>query len=119
MSLTENAIARNGAKETTSVTPKPASFVPVAVLSSDSATALLISLEKNECYKITQVPSAISQVARINSWIDTKYYFQPRTILGKRLLAIRNKAISKGLPLLDADEIISDLSDRRGEITRV
>ncbi|MBS3907055.1 MAG: hypothetical protein KGZ49_08470 [Syntrophaceae bacterium] len=116
MSLTENTIARSREQETTSVTGTPVSIVAVALLSGVLAPAPLISFEKHESYKIIVVPSVKSQIAKIITWTDTESYFQPRTLLGKRLLAIRNRAISKGLPLLDADEIMLELSRRRGEL---
>ena len=40
----------------------------------------------------------------------------PKTQLGKRLNELRNKAIAKGIPLLDADEILIEVQKRRGEL---
>jgi len=40
--------------------------------------------------------------------------FVPRTALGKKLLAIRNKIIAKGEPLLDWEAIEKEVAERRG-----
>ena len=45
-----------------------------------------------------------------------KHKYQPKTVLGERLMALRNQAIAKGLILLDADEIIEEVRRRRGEV---
>jgi hypothetical protein len=42
--------------------------------------------------------------------------YQPKTALGERLMAIRENAIAKGLPLLNADEISEEIRRRRGDI---
>lgn len=41
--------------------------------------------------------------------------FTPRTLLGKRLLAIRNNIIADGLPLLTQEEIEREIAERRGD----
>ena len=115
MSLTENNIALRRLLETTSITGASASIVLAAVLSSSIAVTPLIPPEKYECYTINEVPSA-KQISKIAIWTDKENYSQSRTPLGKRLSAIRGKAISKGLTLLDANEILSELSRRRGDI---
>jgi hypothetical protein len=40
----------------------------------------------------------------------------PRTPLGKRLLALRRKAIEGGMRLLDQDEVLEEIRRRRGEV---
>jgi len=42
--------------------------------------------------------------------------FLPITGLGKRLFALRRKAIASGLRLLTEDEIIEEVKSRRGEV---
>jgi len=42
--------------------------------------------------------------------------FAPRTRLGKRLAAIRNKAVQAGMKLLDEHEILEEVRRRRGEL---
>lgn len=41
-------------------------------------------------------------------------HYQPKTDLGRRLLALRAAAIAKGMPLVPASRIISDLEEFRG-----
>jgi hypothetical protein len=43
--------------------------------------------------------------------------FVPRTELGRRLLRIRRKILASGQPLLDWNDIESELRERRGEAT--
>jgi hypothetical protein len=50
---------------------------------------------------------------RTTEWVGG---FIPRTDLGKRLVALRNKAIAAGMLLLDEDEILEEVRRRRGEI---
>jgi hypothetical protein len=40
--------------------------------------------------------------------------FSPRTALGQKLIAIRNKIMAEGEPLLDWQEIEKEVADRRG-----
>jgi hypothetical protein len=41
--------------------------------------------------------------------------YQPKTPLGKKLVALREQAIARGLNLLDEDEIVEEIGRRRGE----
>lgn len=50
---------------------------------------------------------------RTAEWVGE---FIPRTDLGKRLVALRSKAIAAGMLLLDEDEILEEVRRRRGEI---
>lgn len=50
---------------------------------------------------------------RTTEWVGE---FVPRTDLGKRLVALRSKAIAAGMLLLDEDEILEEVRRRRGEI---
>lgn len=50
---------------------------------------------------------------RTTEWVGR---FIPRTDLGKRLVALRSKAIAAGMLLLDEDEILEEVRRRRGEI---
>jgi hypothetical protein len=40
----------------------------------------------------------------------------PKTALGKRLLALRSKAISAGMKLLTEEEVLEEVKRRRGEL---
>ena len=42
--------------------------------------------------------------------------FTPRTELGKRLYALRAKAVSSGMKLLSEEEVLEEVKRRRGEI---
>jgi hypothetical protein len=46
----------------------------------------------------------------------TQRSYVPRAELGKRLLALRQKAIADGLPLLTVAEIRDEIARRRGEM---
>lgn len=41
--------------------------------------------------------------------------YAPRTSLGEKLLAIREKILATGAPLLNQDEIEREIAERRGE----
>lgn len=61
---------------------------------------------------IKRSTNTITNISSISS-IDVG--FVPATPLGKKLLALRKKAIAKGMKLLDEDEILEEISRRRGE----
>jgi hypothetical protein len=42
--------------------------------------------------------------------------FVPRTALGRKLIALRTRAIKEGMRLLSADEILEEVKRRRGEL---
>jgi hypothetical protein len=42
--------------------------------------------------------------------------FIPRTLLGSKLLALRNRAIASGMRLLSEDEVLEEVRHRRGEL---
>ncbi len=116
MSFTENNIAQSLTQETPSLTPKPVSFL-VALLLGGVLAAVPSSITRSpEDYSAIEVPSSKSQTIHITTWLDETEYYQIRTPLGRQLLAIRKKAISKGLTLLDANEIRLEISRRRGEL---
>jgi hypothetical protein len=45
---------------------------------------------------------------------DTESPYQPKTALGRKLLAIRSKIIASGEPLLSWEEIEGEIIERRG-----
>ena len=49
------------------------------------------------------------------SMLEITERFEPRTQLGKRLFALRRKAIQDGIKLLTEDEILEEIRRRRGE----
>lgn len=46
--------------------------------------------------------------------IERKFIFIPRTPLGRKLVALRNKAISSGMRLFSEKEVLEKLKRRRG-----
>jgi hypothetical protein len=49
-----------------------------------------------------------------NEMVSKPLSFVPRTELGERLLALRNKIIAGGEPLLDWEAVEKEVADRRG-----
>lgn len=64
-------------------------------------------------YKLTSNLSSSFQISEIR--LEPPQY-QPKTPLGKKLLALRQQAIRRGLRLLAAEEIIQEVKRRRGEL---
>lgn len=48
-----------------------------------------------------------------NKW-QTAASFNPQTDLGKKLWAIRQRAINSGMKLLDDDDLLKEVAERRG-----
>lgn len=108
MSVTEEIFARLGLEENYS------SFIASGIGTTRQ--------KKQRCkpskpyYNAIETSSSSLPVCRITVEDFTeKRRYQPRTALGARLIAIRERAIAKGLKLLDADEIIEEIRKRRGE----
>ena len=55
------------------------------------------------------------QVSEIIS-VTSKASYTPKTALGKKLVALREAAIAKGMRLMTSDEISAEIARRRGEI---
>jgi hypothetical protein len=55
-----------------------------------------------------------SKIARRSSSCGTES-FSPQTPRGRRLLALRQKIIAAGIPLLAPEEIEEEVRERRGE----
>ena len=51
-----------------------------------------------------------------NATAVAKEQITPRTELGKRLHALRNKAVSAGMKLLSEEEILDEVRRRQGEM---
>ena len=56
-----------------------------------------------------------SQISEIIS-VTSKASYTPKTALGKKLVALREAAIAKGMRLMMSDEISAEIARRRGEI---
>jgi len=88
-----------------------------AMLLSSSVEGLVSAKAKKE------EMSVASDLIRRMSWpntvislMDKRYIYAPKTALGKRLSAIRERAIAQGLQLLTEDEIRNEVMLRRGEV---
>jgi hypothetical protein len=49
-------------------------------------------------------------------FIGKELVFTPRTDLGKRLYALRTKAVVSGIRLLSEEEVLDEVKRRRGEL---
>jgi hypothetical protein len=78
---------------------------------ADLATGIApLSRSVSSSYQTTEVTPVTGIVERGSAYI-------PKTELGRRLVAIRGKAIRSGMKLLTADEIRAELARRRGEMS--
>lgn len=117
MSVTEQIFARLLAEETYSVVTKPAALFAMLSLLSGALPAPTVIPHKIPYIKAIEVSDSYSQVCRTTEWGTTeKREYRPKTALGERLMALRNKAIAKGIILLDRNEIDEEVRRRRGEI---
>ncbi len=92
-----------------------AALVPAAIIADSSTDIEMISLIPPS-YEIAIRPAGIPVVnySLISlTTIDNAY--KPKSEFAKRLAAIREKAISEGLELLDYDGIEREINLRRGE----
>lgn len=119
MSLTDRSIGELKAQEswkgTTLVGFAAASLTPF--MPSGLAPLDNWNVNTHRQYEIQIVSNAVSHVTKleIKSQASMPAYI-PRTALGERLLALRNKAIANGMRLLSTDEVIEEVARRRGEI---
>jgi len=70
---------------------------------------------KSGVYTLIKNPDS-SQLSIITYGIDAEKIYMPRTPLGRKLMALREKAIAGGMPLMSSDEISEEISQRRGEL---
>lgn len=117
MALTEREIARGGLRGTASVTF--ASACLAFALASGAIIPGLTLGEKPTVLRTTEISDSTPYATKIVTWVDQENRFQARSTLGKRLATFRNRAIEKGMPLLDADAIELEMSLRRGEAVGV
>jgi hypothetical protein len=76
------------------------------------------------CDKISSVESGSHQMSKRNTQQSAEkesveesqpsVAYTPKTPLGKKLLALRERIIAEGLPLLNREEIEKEIADRRG-----
>jgi hypothetical protein len=64
--------------------------------------------------KIVAKKSAVTETRAVEKKRVVKEFdFKPKTELGKRLWAIRQRAIAEGMKLLNADELEKEILERR------
>ena len=113
MSVTEEIFARLGSEGTYSIAVITAMLLlPCGPNASASAIP-----PQRPYYRYIEASGSSFPVCQITARDFTeKPSYRPKTALGKKLMDLRNQAIAKGLTLLDADEIIEEVSRRRGEV---
>jgi len=89
-----------------------ASVLPLLTLSPGELPAKKV--ESPYVVQAQEGASHVAQIDYISRWDENKS--QPRTPLGKRLWAIRERAIANGMSLLSEDEILKEIEFRRGEV---
>lgn len=101
-------------------------LVPLKAKESTAITILLgssVEMLASAKAKKEEMSVASSDLIRRMSWpnsvislIDKRYVNAPKSALGIRLSAIRERAIAQGLQLLTEDEIRNEVMRRRGEV---
>jgi hypothetical protein len=117
MSITEGALSKNYSQESCTVTNTPTYMqVFFSRLAEGAAGEPFVIKQTPKYYGAIEVGGAVSQVSiiAIPGWSERRFY-EPKTRLGKRLMALREHAIAQGLPLLDADDIVEEIHSRRRE----
>lgn len=117
MSITEQTLARlRSAESYWGVTRPAALFAMLSLLSGDISAPPTVHIPE-PYYTAVEASSSSFPACLISRWSDIeKPRYRPRTALGKRLIAIREQAIAKGLRLMNVGEIIEEIRRRRGEI---
>jgi hypothetical protein len=77
--------------------------------------------ESSQLLTLTVFMSPVSReksTAQVTEVISSKWEtgFTPQTVLGKKLIALRNKAIAAGVQLLSEEEVLEEVKRRRGEL---
>jgi hypothetical protein len=118
MSVTEEIFARLGSEGTHSILTASAVLTAMLLLPCGPSASDSAIPPQRPYYKAIYESGSSFPVCRIIARDFTeKPSYRPVTALGKKLMDLRNQAIAKGLTLLDADEIIEEVSRRRGEVT--
>jgi len=110
--ITENIFSKKRLQETSSFIFMSATLAAVVYLLP--ATSVKPSRESGG-YTVFKNPDS-SQLSIISFGIDAEKVYMPRTPLGRKLMALREKAIAGGMPLMSSAEISEEISHRRGEL---
>jgi hypothetical protein len=117
MSITEEIFARIGSEGTHSILTTSAVLTAMLLLACGPNASSSSIPPQGPYYKAIEASGSSFPVCRITAIDFTeKLSYRPKTALGKKLMDLRNQAIAKGLTLLNADEIIDEVSRRRGEV---
>lgn len=117
MSVTEEIFARLGSEGTYSILTTSAVITAMLLLPCGPNASASAIPPQRPYYRSIEASGSSFPACRITARDFTeKHKYQPKTVLGERLMALRNQAIAKGLILLDADEIIEEVRRRRGEV---
>jgi hypothetical protein len=118
MSVTEEIFARLGSEGTYSILTASAMITAMLLLPCGPNASASAIPPQRPYYRYIEASGSSFPACRITARDFTeKPSYRPKTALGKKLMDLRNQAIAKGLTLLDADEIIEEVSRRRGEVT--
>lgn len=93
-------------------------LVPTAIFADNSPEIEMVSLLPPS-YEVAIKPTTVVPVDMNYSLISLTTIdnaYKPKSEFAKRLAAIREKAISEGLELLDSDGIEREINLRRGEL---
>lgn len=72
--------------------------------------------ESRIVYDFGMVQSTCSHISEISSPPPKPVTYVPKTPLGATLMTLRKKAIERGMPLLTEEQIIEEISRRRGDL---
>ena len=117
MSETEEIFARLGSEGSHSILTASAVITAMLLFPCGSNASSSAIPPQKPYYGYIEASGSSFPVCQITARDFTeKPSYRPKTALGKKLMDLRNQAIAKGLTLLDADEIIEEVSRRRGEV---
>lgn len=116
MTLTECLTQNSRSRNTHAVAFPPASGSWVALNGRHSIFALSPEMASWQGHILWPVgmERGSSQITVV-SLPSKREEFIPRTSLGSKLLALRNRAIASGMRLLSEDEVLNEVRRRRGE----
>lgn len=118
MSVTEEIFARLGLEGTYSILTASAVITAMLLLPcGPNASASAIPPQRFYDRSIEASGSSFPACRITARDFTEKPSYRPKTALGEKLMTLRNQAISKGLVLLNADEIIEEVISRRGELS--
>ncbi len=114
LSVLDHCLVPLMAKESTALTILLSSIV---LFSSNVEAAVTAKVKKEQMIVMTSdLVRRMSSANTVITLMDKRYVNAPKSTLGKRLSAIRERAFAQGLQLLTEDEIRNEVMRRRGEV---